>query len=66
MILQTGTAETTNYMILGFVVIFGVLFLHLASFPLRKRSLAADLQALERVDRKAAPRRKTKAKRKKR
>lgn len=66
MILQTGTAETTNYMILGFVVIFGVLFLHLASFTLRKRSLAADLQALQQAGRKPTPKRKTKAKKKKR
>lgn len=59
------TAETTNYMILGFVVIFGVLAVHLASFQLRKRSLAADLQALQPARRKPA-RQKTKSKRKKR
>jgi hypothetical protein len=64
------TPDTSNYMILGFVVIFGVLGLHLASFVVRKRSLAADLQALQPAARKkAAPKkaqRKAKAKRKKR
>jgi hypothetical protein len=59
------TAETTNYMILGFAVIFGVLFVHLASFAVRKRSLAADLRAMQSAGRKPA-KRKTKAKRKKR
>lgn len=60
-------AETTGYMILGFAVIFGVLFLHLASFATRKRSLAADLQALQASSRSSAkrlPKAKTKTKRK--
>lgn len=53
-------AETTNYLILGFAVIFLVFGLHLASFPLRIRNLRADLNALQ-----ALPRRKAAAKGKK-
>jgi hypothetical protein len=60
------TAETTNYMILGFAVIFGVLFIHLASFAVRKRNLAADLRALQASGRRSPVKRKAKAKRKKR
>lgn len=38
--------ETTHYMLLGFAVAFVTMGLHLLSFPLRTRSLKADLQAL--------------------
>lgn len=44
---QTGTAETTGYMILGFAEIFGALALHLISLRLRRRSLERDLEILE-------------------
>jgi len=46
------TAETTNYMILGYVVIFGVLFFHLASFVVRSRNLHRDLDLLENLSKK--------------
>lgn len=39
--------ETTNYMILGFAVIFTVLFVHIASFSIRSRNLTRDLEILE-------------------
>ena len=45
--LQTGTAETTGYMILGFAEIFGVLALHLLSLRLRRRNLERDLEILK-------------------
>ncbi len=46
--------ETTNYMLLGFVVIFGVLFLHLASFFLRNRNLRRDLEMLQQLEKRSA------------
>lgn len=39
--------ETTNYLILGAVITFGAIALHLLSFPLRARNLQADLDALQ-------------------
>lgn len=50
------TAETTNYMILGYAVIFGVLFLHLASFVVRNRNLHRDLEMLEKLNKKSSNR----------
>lgn len=46
-IFQIGPAETTGYMILGFVIIFGVLALHLISLRLRRQSLERDLAILK-------------------
>jgi hypothetical protein len=45
--LQTGPAETTGYMILGFAVIFGVLAIHLVSLRLRRRNFEQDLEVLK-------------------
>jgi hypothetical protein len=42
-----------NYMVLGFTIFFAVIFLHIASFMLRSRSLQRDLRWLEQVDKKA-------------
>lgn len=47
LILQQGPAETTNYMIFGFAVIFGVMMLYLASLYLRQRNLKQDLSLIE-------------------
>ncbi|MDA1329544.1 MAG: hypothetical protein O3B43_00530 [Chloroflexi bacterium] len=44
--LQSGPAETTGYMILGFAVIFGSLALHLFSLKARRKNLERDLEAL--------------------
>lgn len=52
MSLQIGPAETTNYMILGFAVIFGVLVFYLASFRLRSRNFYKDLELLENLKKK--------------
>ena len=41
--------DTTNYMVLGFAVIFGALFLHLFSVYLRNRNLHYELNMLEKV-----------------
>jgi hypothetical protein len=55
--------ETGNYMVLGFGVIFGALFLHLLSVHLRNRNLHYELNMLEKVskkqNRKKTSRRKT-------
>jgi hypothetical protein len=45
--IQQGPAQTMNYMIAGFVVIFGVMAIYLASLVIRRRSLKQDLETLE-------------------
>jgi hypothetical protein len=55
---QTGPAETTNYLILGYSVIFGVILIHLVSLRLRFRNARMDLEALDKSGRKP-PRRKS-------
>ncbi|MCW5879192.1 MAG: hypothetical protein KIS80_10045 [Anaerolineales bacterium] len=59
--------ETSNYMILGFAVVFAVMLLHLISLPLRYRNLQADLAVLEeqKPAKKAAPKKKPAAKKRK-
>lgn len=52
MLLIFGPAETTNYLILGFVVIFGALTAHLASLSLRARNLRSDLALLQSLEKK--------------
>ena len=45
-----GPIDTANYMILGFAVIFGVLFLHLWSLRARWQNLRRDLELLEEIE----------------
>jgi hypothetical protein len=47
--LQQGPAETTNYMLAGYGVIFGVMFIYLASLIVRLRNLKQDLQTLDEL-----------------
>ena len=47
--LQEAPAETTEYMIAGYVVIFGVMLLYVASLYIRKRNLIRDLEVLEEM-----------------
>jgi len=49
-LVQEAPAETTNYMIAGFVVIFGVILLYVLSLYLRQRNLKQDLEILEETD----------------
>lgn len=42
--------DTTNFMILGYVVIFGVMFLHTLSLYLRRRNLMLDIDLLEDLE----------------
>jgi hypothetical protein len=48
--LQQGPAETTVYMIAGYSVIFGVMFLYLVSLFVRRRRTAQNLAALKEMD----------------
>jgi len=48
-LLQEGPANTTNYMIAGYAVIFGVMLLYLISIYVRHRNLARDLELLEEL-----------------
>ena len=45
--LQTGPAETTSYMIAGYVVIFGAMLIYLVSLIARQNNLKRDLELLE-------------------
>ena len=49
-LLQEGPAETTNYMILGYTVIFGVLAIYLISLYVRNRNLKREVELLEELD----------------
>ncbi len=51
-ILQDAPAETTSYMIAGYVVIFGVMLIYLASLVMRVRGLRQDLEILEELQQK--------------
>ena len=48
--LQEGPAETTDYMILGFVVIFGVMLVYVISLWVRRRNLKKDIELLEQLE----------------
>ena len=48
-LLHEGPAETTNYMIAGYAIIFGVMGLYLLSLYLRRRNLNQDLEILEEL-----------------
>jgi CcmD family protein len=49
-ILQYAPAETTRFMIAGYVVIFSVMFLYILSLILRRRNLKRDLATLEEME----------------
>jgi hypothetical protein len=51
-LLQQAPAETTNYMIAGYGVIFGVMFLYIISLVLRARSLERVTQLLTELEKK--------------
>ena len=50
MFLQQGPAETTDFMILGFAVIFGVMLVHIWSLYSRANRLKKDLEVLEEME----------------
>jgi hypothetical protein len=47
MLLQEAPANTLNYMIAGYIVIFGIMLIYLVSLRLRRRNLQQDLEVLE-------------------
>jgi CcmD family protein len=49
LILQ-APAETTRYMIAGYSVIFGVMFLYIVSLYVRSRKLKQELEMLKDMD----------------
>jgi hypothetical protein len=50
--LQDAPANTVNFMIAGYVVIFGVILIYLVSLAVRSRNLKQDLEVLEEVEEK--------------
>jgi hypothetical protein len=46
-LLQDAPAQTTNYMIAGYAVIFGVMLIYLVSLYIRQRNLKQDLELLK-------------------
>ena len=49
-IYQNAPAETTNYMLAGYAVIFSIMFLYLVSLAIRARNLKRDLQTLSELE----------------
>lgn len=52
LLLQDGPAETTNFMIAGYAVIFGVMLIYLISLNIRRRNLRQDLEMLQELENK--------------
>ena len=50
MFLQQGPADTVNYMIMGFSVIFGAMTLYIVSLVVRVQSLRKDQAVLDEID----------------
>ena len=48
-LLQEGPADTTDFMIAGYAVIFGVMLIYLISLLVRQRNLNKDLEVLEEI-----------------
>jgi CcmD family protein len=52
LLLQQAPAETSNFMIAGYAVIFSVIFLYVVSIILRNRNLRRDMTMLEELEKK--------------
>jgi hypothetical protein len=50
MLLAQAPAETTAYMIAGYVVIFGMMAFYLVGLIVRRRNLEQDLELLSELD----------------
>jgi hypothetical protein len=50
--LQQAPAETTGYMIAGYVVILGIMLIYLISLKARERAQKRNLQILQELERK--------------
>jgi hypothetical protein len=51
-LLLQAPAETTRYMIAGYCVIFGVMFIYIVSLYVRNRNLKRDLELLKELEQK--------------
>jgi hypothetical protein len=49
-ILQQAPAETTRYMVAGYIVIFSVMLLYVLSLVIRRRNLERDLETLKEME----------------
>jgi hypothetical protein len=49
-LLQQEPAQTLNYLVMGYVVIFGAMGIYLISLFIRQRNLKQDLQTLEELE----------------
>lgn len=49
---QQAPAQTTNFMIAGYVVIFGVMLLYIVSLVLRSRNLRRQMVTLKELENK--------------
>jgi hypothetical protein len=50
MFFQEAPADTTTFMIAGYAVIFGVMFLYGVSLNIRKRNLERDMEVLQEIE----------------
>ena len=50
LLIQQAPAETTNYMIAGYAVIFTIMLLYVISIFIRRRNLRRDLDTLNEID----------------
>jgi hypothetical protein len=50
MTLQDGPAQTTNYMLIGYTVIFGSMLIYVISLYLRQRNLERDLELMKELE----------------
>jgi len=48
--LQQGPAQTLDYMIAGYAVIFGVMLIYLISLYIRRKNLSQDIEVLEELE----------------
>ncbi len=49
-LLQDGPAQTSEYMIAGYMVIFGMMGLYWLSIVIRRRNLIRELETLKEID----------------
>jgi hypothetical protein len=50
LLLQEGPAETTGYMVAGYIIIFAIMLGYLASLVIRNRNLKRDLDLLHELE----------------
>jgi hypothetical protein len=48
--IQQAPAQTTNYMIAGYIVIFGIMSLYILSLYIRNRKLKQELETLNQLE----------------